>query len=867
MASALISLRRRGCLAKAALVGLACLLAMAAVLLLGADVRAGSSIGDDSRVREIRTDSPQRPFWGRAEETSITVPPLVVAETSVVSVETGTVVTSLLVATISDPDTPLRDLTVTVRGLPTGLTHSFDTSRGLLTINGTAPPSREVYTIAIEASDGANSHQALFLVNVIPTTYLNTPKITLVNRVLYVEGQREVVPSLLLATISDRDTPLRDLTVTVSGLPTGLTHNFDSSDGRLTVSGTASRSGTIARFMIVVSDGASSTEEELWATIVPPLPPSNVRPVVALVGGMAIEAGASVTSQVVATISDRDTSLRDLTVTVSGLPTGLTHNFDSSDGRLTVSGTASLDEGVHQVTIRVSDGSGSDSETFSITIANESTEIANPAPLELRITVRLDRDGRSEFGVLSTERERILPAKRFLPVAPPVGRWLNSSDVQVDGVVVGRVSVRRLVDGRTEFAFLTAQGERLLPTRRILRSDAAANRWFTSSPFTVVVTSQSCPATDLRVIGTDRPGVFRQGEWRDDDCRSDRQQTSGSPSDAYTFDVSEGSPVTVTLTTASGDDAWVWLLDSNGNNLVNQDTGQPASARDVPGGVEVTAGRLPAGTYALEVTTTTDARGDYQLRMAVEEPFAAAVHDPCSSVNTSDWEDNVISPFWSDNPIVHDAKALLVKVLFQIPLGQDPVHCTIADYNDFGEPAPIYIKGHAGWDVQTVNVAAAGTADVPFYSLTDGEVVYVDSVADPDPERKRQGRKPLGAIGVYHNVEDFDFTVYYFHARHVYVREGQRVSVDQRLGIQGDTGSPGKEHVHIEVHRGRNHNGKKHPFTGAVNAPNRGGSGTLLLWHQQLNYLCEASAGSWLRLDNESCPSLDVTDAPSPDPR
>lgn len=251
-----------------------------------------------------------------------------------------------------------------------------------------------------------------------------------------------------------------------------------------------------------------------------------------------------------------------------------------------------------------------------------------------------------------------------------------------------------------------------------------------------------------------------------------------------------------------------------------------------------------------------------------EVPFGGEVHEPCPNPDPQNrWHGGDLLPPGGYSPLdtekVHDAKKLVTRVLFRIPGNQDVVHCTNADYNDFGEPGPEYNKGHAGWDVQTTSVAHGATANVPFYSLTDGEVVYVDSVADPDLERKRQGRRPLGAIGVYDDTEDF--TVYYLHARYVYVREDQRVSVGDRLGIQGDVGSTGKEHVHIEVHRGRDHNGRKHPFTGAVNAPNRGGSDTLLLWHEQLNYLCAASTDSPLRRDDEQCSPLDEIHAPSPD--
>ena len=376
----------------------------------------------------------------------------------------------------------------------------------------------------------------------------------------------------------------------------------------------------------------------------------------------------------------------------------------------------------------------------------------------------------------------------------------------------------------------------------------------------------TCPATDLGPITLDQPGVFRQEEWSSSDCRSDRQETRGKPSDAYTFEVREESPgvreatsVTVIVTTAT-EGVWVWLLDDNDNNLVNQHTGQPASARGIPGGVEITARSLPAGTYTLEVTTTATASGGhgaYQLRVAREVPFGEEVEGPCSEEGESAWADADGS--WTDEQDVHTVKELLVRVLFQIPAGRDPVRCTYADYNDFAQNPGLfnegYAGGHAGWDVQTVNVARERTANVPFYSLTAGKVAYVVA---PDGELRG------GTVAVFdHQAQK---TTYYLHARHVYVHEEQQVSVGQRLGIQGNneldqTDRTVREHVHVEVHEGARLNPmgeRQHRLIGTD-------SDTVLRWHAQLNYLCRESASSWLRRGGISCYDHELTEQNAPD--
>ena len=58
---------------------------------------------------------------------------------------------------------------------------------------------------------------------------------------------------------------------------------------------------------------------------------------------------------------------------------------------------------------------------------------------------------------------------------------MNSSDIVADGTVVGRINARLLADGRIEFAFTPAGGERILPRSRYFPSDATPSRWLRST--------------------------------------------------------------------------------------------------------------------------------------------------------------------------------------------------------------------------------------------------------------------------------------------------------------------------------------------------------------------------------------------------
>ncbi|MEZ5302228.1 MAG: peptidoglycan DD-metalloendopeptidase family protein [Verrucomicrobiales bacterium] len=104
-----------------------------------------------------------------------------------------------------------------------------------------------------------------------------------------------------------------------------------------------------------------------------------------------------------------------------------------------------------------------------------------------------------------------------------------------------------------------------------------------------------------------------------------------------------------------------------------------------------------------------------------------------------------------------------------------------------------YVNGHTGLDIQTKSVAGALTADEVFYSVSKGVV-------------ESYGTDAYKTISVYD--PDRDVTVIYLHARSSSVSQGQEVTISTPpLGIQGDSGSPGAEHVHLEVRPGRRSGG------------------------------------------------------------
>lgn len=121
------------------------------------------------------------------------------------------------------------------------------------------------------------------------------------------------------------------------------------------------------------------------------------------------------------------------------------------------------------------------SASTSSTGSGASNEVDTPTadfPAGRIMARRLD-DGRVEFAYRPEGEEIILPRKRFFPTTAPVGRWLNSTPIEFDGVEIGRISARLRENGTIEFSFIVADGERILPRQRIFPA-SGGGRWLRS---------------------------------------------------------------------------------------------------------------------------------------------------------------------------------------------------------------------------------------------------------------------------------------------------------------------------------------------------------------------------------------------------
>ena len=129
-----------------------------------------------------------------------------------------------------------------------------------------------------------------------------------------------------------------------------------------------------------------------------------------------------------------------------------------------------------------------------------------------RIVARRLNDGRTEFGWLPADGERVLPTGRFFPADVGHQRWLSSTPIEVHGEEIGRINARLSDDGRIEFAFRPTDGERVLPSSRYFPVDARVGRWLRSAEITISVAPTTTGFTAVSAGGGHSCGLRESGE-------------------------------------------------------------------------------------------------------------------------------------------------------------------------------------------------------------------------------------------------------------------------------------------------------------------------------------------------------------------
>jgi hypothetical protein len=307
---------------------------------------------------------------------------------------------------ISATDAASKTLTYQASGLPAGL--SINTSTGAITgtINA-GDVSSSPYTVTVTASDGTYTGAASFTWTVNPVVAVTAPA-------SQVNSRGDIVAGI---TVTATDALNKTLTYSATGLPAGLSIN--SSTG--VISGTigASDSNTSPyNVTVTATDGTYSGSATFTWT---------VNPITVTAPSNQSTADGDTISGVSAKATDA--TGKTLTYSATGLPAGLSIN--SSTGAIT--GTVAAGDHTsspYTVTVTASDGTNSNSATFTWTVA------ASNNPVVTAPATQQNTEGDTVGNLKVTASSPLGKTLTYSATNLPAGLTINSST----GVISGKLS-------------------------------------------------------------------------------------------------------------------------------------------------------------------------------------------------------------------------------------------------------------------------------------------------------------------------------------------------------------------------------------------------------------------------------------------
>jgi len=259
------------------------------------------------------------------------------------------------------------NVTLTASGLPKGVTASFSpnpaTSTSILTLTASATATKETATVTITGTSGSLSASTTITltVNLLGSFTLTTSP----EKVTVAQGSS----GSSTMTINPTNGFDQEVTLSASGLPSGVTASFSPNPATSTSTLTLTASGSAAigksTITIIGTFGSMSHKTTLTLTVYANYSLSASPNAVAIAQG-----GAGGTSTV--TILPVNGFSGNVTLTASGLPKGVTASFSpnpaTSTSILTLTASASATQETATVTITGTSGSLSASTTITLTV-------------------------------------------------------------------------------------------------------------------------------------------------------------------------------------------------------------------------------------------------------------------------------------------------------------------------------------------------------------------------------------------------------------------------------------------------------------------------------------------------------------------
>ena len=308
----------------------------------------------------------------------------------------------MLNITATDADIPTDTLSYSATNLPAGASININTG----TLTWTPAESQDgTYTIQVTVSDGTSTDSQSFTITV---REVNTPPTlnTISNQTI-----QELSKLTLNITATDADIPTNTLSYGATNLPTGASININT--GTLTWTPAESQDGTHT-IQVTVSDGTSTDSQSFTITV----QEVNTPPTLNTISNHTVQELSTFTLNITAT--DTDIPANTLSYGATNLPTGASININT--GTLTWTPAESQD-GTYTIQVTVSDGTSTDSQSFTITVREVNSQptiyyIQNQTIQEL-----------SEFTLNITATDADIPANTLTygGINLPAGASINAS--------------------------------------------------------------------------------------------------------------------------------------------------------------------------------------------------------------------------------------------------------------------------------------------------------------------------------------------------------------------------------------------------------------------------------------------------------
>src|SRR6266487_2251642 len=278
------------------------------------------------------------------------------------------------------------NVNLTVSGLPTGVTAIFGTNpattSSLLTLSATGTATTGTVTVTVTGSSGSLTNTTTVSLTVNPKrnfTLSASPSSLSITQ--GASGASTI-------TVTPQNGFNGNVSLSASGLPSGVTASFNPSSTTSTSTLTLTASGTAAigtaTVTITGTSGGLSHGTTLSFTVTPP--PSFT--LSASPSSLSMTQGASGASTI--TVTPQNGFNGNVSLSASGLPSGVTASFNPSSTAststltLTASGTAAT--GTVTVTVTGSSGSLANTTTVSLTVNPQGNFTLSASPSSLSIT-------------------------------------------------------------------------------------------------------------------------------------------------------------------------------------------------------------------------------------------------------------------------------------------------------------------------------------------------------------------------------------------------------------------------------------------------------------------------------------------------